>query len=103
MSYIYNSNEKGATKITHDYNVNLLKSNNSENHQIEIEDTEDAKSHLILKLEGKDIYDDDSNLIYDSKKYPIQQFPDFPDTVNPYLWQINKDNSLILNVIWHDL
>lgn len=25
MSYIYNANEKDATKFTHDYNTNLLK------------------------------------------------------------------------------
>lgn len=74
-------------------NMHLLQTRNADMLKVEIEDTEDAKSHLILRLENKNIYDDNGNIIYDSTKYPIQQFPDFPDTVNPYLWQINKDNA----------
>lgn len=73
--------------------MHLLQTRNADMLKVEIEDTEDAKSHLILRLENKNIYDDNGNIIYDSTKYPIQQFPDFPDTVNPYLWQINKDNA----------
>jgi Alkyl sulfatase and related hydrolases len=93
MSYIYNADAKDATKFTHNYNTKLLENRDQEQYKIECEDVENTKSHLILKLEDKDIYDDDGNIIYDCKKYPLQQFPGFPDTVNPYLWQINKDNT----------
>ena len=93
MSYIYNADVKEATKFTHDYNTKLLENRDKEQYNIECEDVENTKSHLVLKLEDKDIYDDDGNIIYDCKKYPLPEFPGFPDTVNPYLWQINKDNT----------
>lgn len=93
MAYVYNANEKDATQITHKYNKSLLEKRDPNQLKIENEDVENAKSHLILALGDNDICDDEGNIIYDSKKHPLLQFPSFPDTVNPYLWQINKDNQ----------
>lgn len=93
MSYNYNSDEKDATSYTHDYNVRLLEKRDEEQYKIEREDVEDARAHLILELGDENIYDDKGEIIYDAQKYPVRHFPGFPDTINPYLWQMNKDNE----------
>lgn len=93
MAYIYNADEKDATKITHNYNTKLLENRDKELYKTECEDVENAKAHLVLELKGQNIYDNDGNIIYDPVKYPRPEFEGFPDTVNPYLWQINKDNT----------
>ena len=93
MAYIYNADEKDATKITHNYNTKLLENRDKELYKTECEDVENAKAHLVLELKGQNIYDNGGNIIYDPVKYPRPEFEGFPDTVNPYLWQINKDNT----------
>lgn len=93
MAYVYNANEKDATQITHKYNESLLEKRDPNQLKIENEDVENAKAHLILALGDNGICDDEGNIIYDSKKHPLLQFPTFPDTFNPFLWQINKDNQ----------
>lgn len=93
MSYVYNANEKDATQITHKYNESLLEKRDPNQLKIENEDVENAKAHLILALGDNDICDDEGSIIYDSKKHPLLQFPTFPDTFNPFLWPINKDNQ----------
>jgi len=93
MAYIYNNKEKEATGITRDYNKKLLEERDEEQYKKECEDVENAKSHLVLELGDKIIYDGNGNVIYDPAQYPLPEFPGFPDTVNPYLWQINKDNQ----------
>ena len=93
MGYELNACRKEATEYTKQYNRTLLKERNQEALRIELEDVEDAKAHLILQLGEEDILDEQGNVIYDSKKYPVPHSGDFPDTVNPYLWQIKKDNE----------
>lgn len=93
MGYQLNASRKEATEYTKQHNRKLLEERNQEALRIELEDVEDAKAHLILELGEEDILDKEGNIIYDSKKYPITHSGDFPDTVNPYLWQIKKDNE----------
>ncbi|MGN0483783.1 MAG: alkyl sulfatase dimerization domain-containing protein [Lachnospiraceae bacterium] len=93
MSYIYNAEQKDATAYTSAYNKKLLEERNKEQLKIEEEDVANAKAHLILELTEEDLLDDEGNVIYDAKKYPIDHPGEFPDTVNPYLWQIKKDNA----------
>lgn len=93
MPYIYNPDQKDATVFTHNYNTNLLENRDKEQYKIECEDVENTKSHLILELKDQAVYDDNGNIIYNPEQYPLHHFPGFPDTVNPYLWQINKDNE----------
>ncbi len=93
MAYLYNASEKDATQFTHNYNTKLLKNRDKEQYKTECEDVENARAHLVLELGDNNIYDDNGNTIYDSGKYPLQHFKGFPDTINPYLWQINKDNE----------
>lgn len=93
MGYQLNALRKEATEYTKQHNRKLLEERDKEALRIELEDVEDAKAHLILELGEEDILDEEGNIIYDSKKYPITHSGDFPDTVNPYLWQIKKDNE----------
>lgn len=93
MGYQLNALRKEATEYTKQHNRKLLEERDKEALRIELEDVEDAKAHLILELGEEDILDEEGNIIYDSKKYPIIHSGDFPDTVNPYLWQIKKDNE----------
>lgn len=93
MGYEYNAERKNATAYTKQFNQNLLNNRSEEQLKIEFEDVKDAKAHLVLALGEDDIVDDAGNVIYDAKKYPVQHSGDFPDSVNPYLWQIKKDNE----------
>lgn len=93
MEYELNAFRKDATQYTKQHNRTLLEKRDKEALRIELEDVEDAKAHLILSLGEEDIFDEEGNMIYDSKKYQIIKSGDFPDTVNPYLWQIKKDNE----------
>ena len=93
MAYLYNAEQKEATPVTAAYNKKLLEERDPERLKIELEDVADAKAHLILEIGNENIYDDAGNLIYDAEKYPLTHSGDFPDTVNPYLWQIRKDNE----------
>lgn len=93
MRYTYNAEAKNATVITREHNQQLLRDWDKEKLQIELEDTANARAHLILELGEENIFDADGNLIYDAKKHPITHSGDCPDTVNPYLWQIRKDNE----------
>lgn len=93
MSYIYNAERKDATAYTSAYNRKLLAERDKKQLEIELEDVENAKAHLIFELMDEDLLDDDGNIIYDAKKYPLNHPGDFPDTVNPYLWQIKLDNA----------
>lgn len=93
MPYIYNPDQKDATAFTHNYNTNLLENRDKEQYKIECEDVENTKSHLVLSLGDQAVYDDNGEIIYNPEQYPLHHFPGFPDTVNPYLWQINKDNE----------
>ena len=93
MGYRLNASRKEATEYTKQYNKKLLEERDEEALRIELEDVEHTKAHLILELGKEDIYDEEGNLIYDAKKSPIPKSGEFPDTVNPYLWQIRKDNE----------
>lgn len=94
MSYQYNTQRKDATEITQKKNKKILQERSKENLKIELEDVEDAKKHLILKLGEENILDDQGEVLYDAKNHPVPKTSEeFPDTVNPYLWQIKKDND----------
>lgn len=94
MSYQYNTERKDATEITRKMNQKILQERSRENLQIELEDVENAKKHLILQLGEESIVDENGEVIYDAEKYPLAKTrEEFPDTVNPYLWQIKKDND----------
>ncbi len=93
MQHIYSKDRKDATEFTRANNQKLRKEMDPEKLKIELLDVEDAKAHLILSLGDEVIQDEDGNVIYDPARTPVQKSGDFPDTVNPYLWQIKKDNE----------
>lgn len=94
MSLQLNAQRKDATEITKAYNRKLLNEMNSEYHQIELEDVEYIKQHLILEFGEEDVVDADGTLLFDSSEFQREKTGDFPDTVNPYLWQSRKDNEI---------
>lgn len=94
MSLQLNAERKDATKITREYNQKLLKSMDSEYHKTELADVAYIKQHLILEFGKEDILDADGTLLFDSSKFQKQETGDFPDSVNPYLWQNRKDNEI---------
>lgn len=94
MSLNLNAQRKDATEITKNYNKKLYDEMNSEFLQIELNDVAYIKQHLILEFGKEDIVDDDGTLLFDSSKYQKEESVGNPDTVNPYLWQIRKDNEI---------
>ncbi len=94
MSLQLNAQRKNATKITKEYNKKLLEKLNSEYHRIELEDVEYIKEHLILNFGEEDVMDADGTVLFDSSQFQRETVGEFPDTVNPYLWQSKKDNEI---------
>jgi alkyl sulfatase BDS1-like metallo-beta-lactamase superfamily hydrolase len=94
MAYIYNEERKDATEITKKLNDSLEKNWDKEKFETELKDVDNAKRHLIFEIKDENIYDENGELVYDAARYPVSRSGDRPDTVNPYLWQIKKDNEI---------
>ena len=91
MALQFNADRKGATDITKQINKNLWETMKRAYLQIEEEDVEDVKKHIILELGDENITDEKGTVIWNrqAQKKLIEEQP--PDTVNPYLWKICQD------------
>jgi alkyl sulfatase BDS1-like metallo-beta-lactamase superfamily hydrolase len=93
MAYAYNEERKEATEITKKINDEIASNWDEAKFETELRDVENAKKHLIFELKNENLYDENGGLIYDAKKHPLRKSGERPDTVNPYLWQIRRDNE----------
>lgn len=94
MESVLNEKRKDATEFTKKYNENLLQDMNADYLREELRDVAAVKEHLILEFGKEDVLDYDGTVLFESKKYNQEKSGAFPDTVNPYLWQIRKDNEI---------
>ena len=94
MTAELNAQRKGAAGYTRKYNHNLLQKMDEEYLADEKKDVQAVKERLILEFGNEDIYDRDGKKIFDHTKYYPQNNHGFPDTVNPYLWQLRKNNEI---------
>lgn len=92
--YIYSSDIKDATpatKLIHEKHLIALSEEYLHKEQSEVAA---IKAKLIHELGQEDIYDYDGSLLFDHSTYRRYQLGDCPQSVNPYLWQANKNNNL---------
>ena len=91
MALQLNADRKDATDITKQRNKKLWEEMKKEYLQIEEEDVEDVKKHLILELGDDNITDEEGNVIWNRQAQKKLIEEQAPDTVNPYLWKICQD------------
>lgn len=95
MSRVYNNDRKEASEFTKEFIKRQKADWDVARLSIEEEDVFNAKEHLILEVKDESIYDEDGELIYDVKKYPIPEKGEETDTVNPYLRKITKEGEFV--------
>jgi alkyl sulfatase BDS1-like metallo-beta-lactamase superfamily hydrolase len=88
---ILNAEQKGATAFTKKRHDEILEKLQNEQTRIEQEDVEDVRKHLILELGAENLKDDAGNVIWNRAAQTALTNKDYPDTVNPYLWNVYKD------------
>lgn len=87
----FNDSQKDASEYTKRKHDEILKEMDSEQCRIEKEDLEDVRAHFILELGADDFKDESGNVIWNRKEQTRLTSMDYPDTVNPYLWNIYRD------------
>lgn len=91
---VLNAEKKGATEYTKKLHDEILNQMKSSDFSMETEDVEDVRKHLILEMGEEDIIDENGNVIWNRKAQSELTALDYPDTVNPYLWNIYKDGYI---------
>ena len=82
---------KGASEATKAVHRKNLAAMDDEYLKKERHDFANTKKHLVYEIGSGDITDRDGTLLYEGKNFRKRNFEGFPDTVNPYLWQSNKN------------
>lgn len=91
---VLNDERKGATAYTKRLHDDILRQMNTKQSEIETEDVADVKKHLILELGAEDITDENGNIIWGRQAQTKLTSLEYPDTVNPYLWNIYQDGYI---------
>lgn len=92
-----NAGQKGASVYTQRLHDKLLKEMDSERAAIEKEDVENYKRHIIYELGDEDIKNNLGEVWPRSMQKKLTD-QDYPDTVNPYLWD-NYVNGYAAGVV----
>ena len=86
-----NNQKKGAAPATRALHDKILKELTDEYLEKERHDFANIKKYLVYELGGEDITDRDGTVLYKAESIKPRKSGDFPDTVNPYLWQAGKN------------
>lgn len=86
-----NAERKGASVHTKKLHDKILDQMNPQFLTIETEDVVDVRKHLILEMGEENITDSEGRVLWNRKAQAELTALEYPDTVNPYLWNIYRD------------